>query len=152
MNFFVRHATINDIQFLHDCLTNHSGSDLSFSLSELENLLFPQKKEDPVIPILLLISINSQILVGMLVYTIENRMFLYTQSANMYIGHVYIKENFREKGAGTFLLQEAKKIAVEKGCSRLEFIVLRENQKSLSFFKKMGGLFPENLMPGCINL
>ncbi|MGN0675998.1 MAG: GNAT family N-acetyltransferase [Oscillospiraceae bacterium] len=57
----------------------------------------------------------------------------------MYIEDVFIEENFRRNGIGSIFFDEAKKICVEKNCSRLEWKCLDWNSNARRFYKKIGG-------------
>jgi ribosomal protein S18 acetylase RimI-like enzyme len=44
----------------------------------------------------------------------------------------------RHKGAGKTLLAALARIAVRKGCGRMEWVVLRENDPAIRFYEGIG--------------
>ncbi len=56
-----------------------------------------------------------------------------------YIEDVFIDENRRGEGIGSALFTEAKRLAFELGCARLEWKCLDWNKSAQSFYEKIGG-------------
>lgn len=56
-----------------------------------------------------------------------------------YIEDVFIDENRRGEGIGSALFTEAKRLASELGCARLEWKCLDWNKSAQSFYEKIGG-------------
>ena len=56
----------------------------------------------------------------------------------LYLEDVYVKPDFRGRGAGFALLKRVAEIAVERGCQRLDFSVLTWNELALDFYRKLG--------------
>ena len=56
----------------------------------------------------------------------------------LYLEDLYVKPHARGKGLGLALLKELAKIAVARGCGRLEWAVLDWNEPSIDFYKKLG--------------
>ena len=56
----------------------------------------------------------------------------------LYLEDVYVKPDFRGRGAGFALLKRIAEIAVERGCQRLDFSVLTWNELALDFYRKLG--------------
>lgn len=54
--------------------------------------------------------------------------------AGIYLEDLYVKEQYRNKGYGKGLLKQLAKIAVERGCGRLEWSCLDWNQSSINFY------------------
>lgn len=57
----------------------------------------------------------------------------------LYIEDVFIDEKYRGNGIGGRFFSEAKKIAEEKGCDRLEWKCLDWNEPAKGFYEKIGG-------------
>ena len=54
--------------------------------------------------------------------------------AGIYLEDLYVKPEYRGKGYGKALLKELARIAVERGCGRLEWSCLDWNQPSIDFY------------------
>lgn len=60
--------------------------------------------------------------------------------AGLYLEDLYVKPHARGKGAGFALLKELARIAVTRGCGRVEWAVLDWNEPSIRFYKKLGAV------------
>jgi GNAT superfamily N-acetyltransferase len=60
--------------------------------------------------------------------------------AGIYLEDLYVKPHARGKGAGLALFTELAKIAVARGCGRVEWAVLDWNEPSIGFYKKLGAV------------
>lgn len=58
--------------------------------------------------------------------------------AGIYLEDLYVKPGYRGNGYGKALLQELARIALERGCGRLEWWCLDWNQPSIDFYLAMG--------------
>jgi len=58
----------------------------------------------------------------------------------IYLEDLYVKPEARGKGAGLALLRELARLAVERGCGRMEWAVLDWNEPSIGFYKKLGAV------------
>lgn len=58
--------------------------------------------------------------------------------AGIYLEDLYVKPEYRDKGYGKGLLKQLAKIAVERGCGRLEWWCLDWNQSSIDFYLSLG--------------
>ena len=56
--------------------------------------------------------------------------------SGIYLEDLYVKPEYRSRGYGKGLLKQLAKIAVERGCGRLEWWCLDWNQPSIDFYKK----------------
>ncbi len=65
----------------------------------------------------------------------------FTGKPTLYLEDIFVPEENRGRGIGTGLLVELGKIAVEKGCARMDWIVLDWNKPSWDFYKNLGA-FP----------
>ncbi len=57
----------------------------------------------------------------------------------LYIEDVFIDKESRGEGIGAMLFSEARRIAEEKGCARLEWKCLDWNTSAQKFYSKIGG-------------
>jgi GNAT superfamily N-acetyltransferase len=58
----------------------------------------------------------------------------------IYLEDLFVKPCVRGKGVGLALLIELAKLAVERGCGRVEWAVLDWNEPSIGFYKKLGAV------------
>lgn len=60
--------------------------------------------------------------------------------AGVYLEDLYVRPEYRGKGYGKGLITRLAKIAVERGCGRLEWSCLDWNQPSIDFYRSMGAV------------
>lgn len=60
--------------------------------------------------------------------------------AGLYLEDLYVKPEYRGKGYGKSLVALLAKLAVERGCGRLEWACLDWNQSSIDFYKSLGAV------------
>jgi GNAT superfamily N-acetyltransferase len=58
----------------------------------------------------------------------------------IYLEDLFVKPHARRKGAGLALLRELARLAVERGCGRVEWAVLDWNEPSIGFYMKLGAV------------
>lgn len=58
--------------------------------------------------------------------------------AGIYLEDLYVKPAYRGKGYGKGILKELARIAVERGCGRLEWWCLDWNKPSIDFYLSLG--------------
>ncbi len=58
----------------------------------------------------------------------------------VYIEDVYVPPAFRGRGLGKAMLARIAAIAVERGCSRVEWSVLKWNEPSIRFYESLGAV------------
>ncbi len=58
----------------------------------------------------------------------------------IYLEDLFVRPHMRGKGIGKALLNQLIKIAGERDCGRVEWVVLDWNEPSIKFYKKMGAL------------
>ena len=61
-----------------------------------------------------------------------------TQSPAAYVKGIYVKDEYRKQGVGTYLIQHAQRWALERGCVELASDALLENTASYQFHTKTG--------------
>jgi GNAT superfamily N-acetyltransferase len=74
--------------------------------------------------------------VGLAVYYFTFSTFLGRPS--LYLEDLFVLPEERGRGAGRALLAEVARIAVRRGCGRMEWTVLDWNKKSIRFYKRLG--------------
>ena len=58
--------------------------------------------------------------------------------AGIYLEDLYVRPEYRGKGYGKALIRELARIAVERGCGRLEWWCLDWNKPSIDFYLSLG--------------
>jgi GNAT superfamily N-acetyltransferase len=62
----------------------------------------------------------------------------------LYLEDLYVRPAFRGRGIGRALLARLARLAVERGCGRLEWAVLRWNEPALAFYRALGAVSLES--------
>lgn len=58
----------------------------------------------------------------------------------IYLEDLFVEPHYRGKGIGKALLEELARIAVRRGCGRLEWSVLDWNEPSIQFYLSLGAV------------
>ena len=58
----------------------------------------------------------------------------------IYLEDLFVRPQFRGQGYGKALLAELARLAVERGCARLEWAVLDWNEPSIQFYRALGAV------------
>lgn len=58
----------------------------------------------------------------------------------LYLEDIFVDKEFRGRGYGKALLLHLTKIAVERKCRRMEWVVLNWNAPSIAFYKSLGAV------------
>lgn len=70
-------------------------------------------------------------------------LFFYNYSTfltkpGIYLEDLFVLPEYRRQGIGKLMLQYLAKLAVERGCGRLEWSVLDWNEPAIAFYQRMG--------------
>ncbi|MDR2762968.1 MAG: GNAT family N-acetyltransferase [Planctomycetaceae bacterium] len=60
-------------------------------------------------------------------------------ATGIYIEDLFIRPEFRRNGIGTMFFREIASRAKSRGCFKIDWMVLNWNEKSIEFYKKLGG-------------
>lgn len=60
--------------------------------------------------------------------------------AGIYLEDLFVRPELRGRGIGAALLRTLARIAVERGCRRLEWSVLDWNEPALGFYRRLGAV------------
>ena len=60
--------------------------------------------------------------------------------AGLYLEDLFVKPAYRGKGYGKGLLSQLAKIALDRGCGRLEWVCLDWNKPSINFYRSLGAV------------
>lgn len=58
----------------------------------------------------------------------------------LYLEDLYVKPSFRGLGIGEALLRQLARLAVSRGCGRMEWSVLTWNEPAIGFYRRLGAV------------
>jgi GNAT superfamily N-acetyltransferase len=56
----------------------------------------------------------------------------------LYLEDLFVRPELRRRGIGRALLREVARIAIERGCARMEWLVLDWNRPAIDFYRSLG--------------
>lgn len=56
----------------------------------------------------------------------------------LYVEDLYVRPDFRGRGVGRALMRHMARLALERGCGRLELAVLDWNRPAIGFYRQLG--------------
>lgn len=65
----------------------------------------------------------------------------------MYLEDLYVSPEVRGKGVGVALIKRVAQIAKERGCVRLDFLVLDWNENAIRFYETLGAKVDDSCRP-----
>jgi len=95
--------------------------------------LFEQKKAEALI-----LKLDVTV-IGFALYFHNFSTFL--GKAGLYLEDLYIKPDYRHMGYGKQVFKYLAKLALERGCGRMEWSVLDWNAPSIQFYQSLGAKF-----------
>ena len=98
----------------------------------LEYWIFDQKKAEVIF------AVEDGVEVGFALFF--HNFSTFVGRAGLYLEDVFVKVEHRGKGYGKALLKELARIAVERGCGRMEWVCLNWNQPSIDFYRSLGAV------------
>ncbi|HZF26106.1 MAG TPA: GNAT family N-acetyltransferase [Steroidobacteraceae bacterium] len=60
--------------------------------------------------------------------------------AGLYLEDLFVRPEHRGQGIGEALLRHLARLALERGCSRMEWAVLDWNKRAIEFYERMGAV------------
>lgn len=131
---YFRYAEETDValilQFIKDLAEYERMSDEVIATEELlREWIFEKKKAEVIF------AMEGEKEVGFALFFHNFSTFL--GRAGIYLEDLYVKEAYRGRGYGKALLKKLAKIAVERGCGRLEWSCLDWNQPSIDFYRSL---------------
>ena len=139
--FSIRFADVNDIptilRFIKE-LASYEKLEHEVTATEdiLKEWIFEKKKCE----VLIALYDNSEI--GYALFFHNFSTFL--GKSGVYLEDLYITPNYRGFGYGKRLLKEVAKIAVERGCERLDWQCLDWNKSSIDFYLSLNAVKMED--------
>ena len=102
----------------------------------LEEWIFDRQKADVIF------ALEDGVEVGFALFFHNFSTFL--GRAGLYLEALFVKPACRGRGYGKGLLAALAKIALERGCGRLEWVCLDWNKPSIDFYKSLGAVPMDN--------
>ncbi len=135
-DFYIKSAGRNEVPLVLDFIKKLAtyeklSHEVVATEEKLERYLFGKEKVAEVV-----IGYYGQVAVGFALFFYNFSTFL--ARPGIYLEDLYVLEEHRGKGFGKTLLAYLAKLAVEKGCGRLEWAVLDWNEPSIDFYKSLG--------------
>lgn len=112
----------------------HMGDQVVATPELLREWIFEKKKAE------VLFALEQGKVVGFALFFHNFSTFL--GRAGIYLEDLFVLPEYRGKGYGKGLLQELGKLAVERGCGRLEWACLDWNTPSIDFYTKRMNAVP----------
>jgi GNAT superfamily N-acetyltransferase len=139
MDFYLRPATPGDLDLVatlikelaiyekleHECET---------TAELLGQSMFPSDAS-PLVHVLIAVEKETNEAVGFCLYFYNFSTF--TGRPGLYLEDLFVRPQYRSKGLGKLFFAELKRIARERNCSRMEWVVLDWNKPAREFYQKM---------------
>lgn len=131
----IRYAERKDTALVLDFIRRladyeHMLSEVVADVPTLEHWLFDKQKAEVIF------ALEDGKEVGFALFFHNFSTFL--GRAGIYLEDLFVLPEYRGRGYGKGLLTQLAKIAVERGCGRLEWWCLDWNQASIDFYRSMG--------------
>jgi len=131
----IRYAQREDTALVLDFIRRladyeHMLDEVVADVPTLEHWLFDQQKAEVIF------ALEDGKEVGFALFFHNFSTFL--GRAGIYLEDLFVLPEYRGRGYGKGLLTKLAKIAVERGCGRLEWWCLDWNQASIDFYRSMG--------------
>jgi len=65
----------------------------------------------------------------------------------LYLEDVFVLPEFRQMGIGKLIMRHLGKLATERNCGRIEWVVLDWNQNAIDFYNNLGGQVQKEWLP-----
>lgn len=135
-----RFAHDGDIDFIYECLLNlfdEQGEVDKFSQTRatLTEALFSDKSFAECI-----IAEVDSVAAGILLFSVTNHNFTAFPTPGAFVHDIYVFHEFRRKGVARELGDYLKTIAQMRRYSRIDGIILKNNQSALAFYQNINDL------------
>ncbi len=129
--FAERKDTSLIFQFIKDLAIYENMLDLVIATEDLlEEWIFDQNKAE----VIFVLEDGKEVGFALFFYNFST----FLGRAGLYLEDLFVKPESRKKGYGKALIKQLAKIALERGCGRLEWACLNWNQPSIDFYLSLG--------------
>lgn len=134
-NYTFRYATEQDVPLILDFIKQLAeyeklGDEVVATEELLREWLFDKKAAEVIF------AVEDEKEVGFALFFHNFSTFL--GRAGIYLEDLFVMPEYRGRGYGKALIAELARIAVERGCGRLEWWCLDWNAPSIEFYKRLG--------------
>ena len=135
--FIIRNATPQDTAVLFDFIHKMAQyekleSEMDTSVEALHQALFVEYQAEVVI------GEENGVPVGFALFF--HNFSTFKGQRGLYLEELFVEEPHRGKGYGKALLLHLVKIAVERKCRRMDWLVLDWNAPAIAFYKSLGAI------------
>lgn len=134
-NFIIRKALKSDSQTIVHLIRQLADYEKLSHEAVMTTELIEENVFDKQYAHVLLVEENG-IVVGFALYFFNFSTFI--GKPGLYLEDLFVEPHYRGKGYGKKLLIELAKIALDKDCGRMEWVVLDWNTPSIEFYKSLG--------------
>src|SRR6266436_1704118 len=132
----IRPARVEDVpvilELIRDLATYERAPDeVTATEEQLADVLFGEKPAAEV-----LLAFENETPVGFALFF--HNFSTWLGRPGLYLEDLFVKPERRGKGYGRALLVELAKIAMERGCGRMEWAVLDWNEPAMKFYRALG--------------
>ena len=132
----IRPATVADVpvilQLIRDLAAyERAPNEVTATKEQLVDVLFGRKPAAEV-----LLAFENETPVGFAVFF--HNFSTWLGRPGLYLEDLFVKPEMRGKGYGRALLVDLAKVALERGCGRMEWAVLNWNDPAIQFYRKLG--------------
>ena len=135
-NFQIRPAHVEDVSIILELIRDlaayeRAPEEVIATEEQLVDVLFGKR---PAAEVLLAFEGNSPVGFALFFHNFST----WLGRPGLYLEDLFVKPQRRGKGYGRALLVELAKIAMERGCGRMEWAVLDWNQPAIEFYRALG--------------
>lgn len=137
-----RFANLEDLDFIYDALVELFTEAcvierFSQTKTSLSHILFSPQPAAEV-----LIAEIKHESAGFALFSMTNRNFPLFDAPGIYLHDLYVKKPFRRKGIATELINQLNTIAKIRQCTRIDWVLLKNNEAGHNFYKSIESAKP----------
>ena len=137
MSVHIRYANEPDsaliLDFIKELAAYEGMGELVTATPETVRVSVFEKKQAEV----LITEVNGEPAAFALFYPVYST---FLGKANLFLEDLFVREEYRGTGIGRKLLKRLAEIAAESGSERLDWYVLKDNEKGAAFYRHLGAI------------
>lgn len=132
-----RFAQKEDVNFIHECLKHLvEEQGIKERYSQTPETLFYALFTKEAFAECVIAEVNETS-IGILLFSVSNMNFTVFPSPGIYVHDIYVKPAFRRRGVASVLGDRVKEIALDRKYSRIDGIILKDNENAMAFYHKI---------------